>query len=270
MKVNPEKLDLLKEPFGILIKDNLVNKKNVTQTLGNASKIVTVGDTTTEKLLGFGIIPDISVIDGKEKRVIKTTKLDYEVDRVLKLNNNPGELDEKIISEVRKLVFQTEEEADGNNSEDEENKSKVAIVTEGAAERFEDKYKEKEKDKEKEKEEVIRNKKEKDASKTAETTLISLKTASKKTDSSDLSVSQTKRISSDVKFHDLDEFAATSSEKVQIVIEGEEDIVALPFLIFAPVGWVVCYGQPNEGLVIVKITEESKKRAESIFNKVFL
>ncbi|MGD9533808.1 MAG: GTP-dependent dephospho-CoA kinase family protein [Candidatus Nitrosocosmicus sp.] len=254
MKVNPEKLDLLKEPFGILIKDNLVNKKNVTQILGNASKIVTVGDTTTEKLLGFGIIPDISVIDGKEKRVIKTTKLDYEVDRVLKLNNNPGELDEKIISEVRKLVFQTEVEADGNNSEDEENKSKVAIVTEGAAERFEEKEKEEEKD----------------ASKTAETTLISLKTASKKTDSSDLSVSQTKRISSDVKFHDLDEFAATSSEKVQIVIEGEEDIVALPFLIFAPVGWVVCYGQPNEGLVIVKITEESKKRAESIFNKVFL
>lgn len=254
MKVNPEKLDLLKEPFGILIKDNLVNKKNVTQTLGNASKIVTVGDTTTEKLLGFGIIPDISVIDGKEKRVIKTTKLDYEVDRVLKLNNNPGELDEKIISEVRKLVFQSEVEADGNNSEDEENESKVAIVTEGAAERFEDKEKEEEKD----------------ASKTAETTLISLKTASKKTGSSDLSVSQTKRISSDVKFHDLDEFAVTSSEKVQIVIEGEEDIVALPFLIFAPVGWVVCYGQPNEGLVIVKITEESKKRAESIFNKVFL
>jgi len=262
MKVNPEKLDLLKEPFGILIKDNLVNKKNVTQTLGNASKIVTVGDTTTEKLLGFGIIPDISVIDGKEKRVIKTTKLDYEVDRVLKLNNNPGELDEKIISEVRKLVFQSEVEADGNNSEDEENESKVAIVTEWAAERFEEK--------DKEKGEVIGNKKEKDASKTAETTLISLKTASKKTGSSDLSVSQTKRISSDFKFHDLDEFAAISSKKVQIVIEGEEDIVALPFLIFAPVGWVVCYGQPNEGLVIVKITEESKKRAESIFNKVFL
>lgn len=258
MKVNPEKLSLLKEPFGVLIKDNLVNKAFVTEMLGNAPKIVTVGDTTTEKLIGYGIIPDISVIDGKEKRVIKTTKLDYDVDKVIKLSNNPGELDDNIIAEVRKLFFQNQ--GVGNNiSEGNKNKLKVTNSVEGAK-RFEEKEIEKEKEKEVEKE----------ASKTAETTLISSKMGVKKTGPNDLPVSQTDNFSSDIEYQRHNEFANTLSEKVQIVIDGEEDIVALPFLILAPVGWVVCYGQPNEGLVIVKITEESKKRAESIFNKVFI
>lgn len=250
MKVNPEKLSLLKEPFGILIKDSLVNKAFVTEMLGSAPKIVTVGDTTTEKLVGYGIIPDISVIDGKEKRAIKTKKLEYYVDKVIKLSNNPGELDDKIISEVRKLVLQNQGVGD-NISEDTKNKLKVTKMVE-EAERFEEKEVEKE------------------ASKTAETTLISSKTDAKKIGLGDLPLSQIEKFSSDIEYHEHSEFATTSSEKVQIVIDGEEDMVALPFLIFAPVGWVVCYGQPNEGLVIVQITEESKKRAESIFNKVFI
>ena len=251
--MNPKKLYLLKEPFGILIKDSLVNKAFVTEMLGNAPKIVTVGDTTTEKLIGYGIIPDISVIDCKEKRVIKITKLEYDVDKVIKLNNNPGELDDEIISEVRKLILQKEGVGD-NISEADKNKLKVTKEVE-EAERFGKNEKEIEKE----------------VSKTALATSISPKKQSKKTVLGDLPGLQTEKSSSGINNPERREFVdATLSEKVQIVIDGEEDIVALPFLIFAPVGWVVCYGQPNEGLVIVKITEESKKRAESIFNKVFL
>ena len=106
MIVDPAKLDLLKEPFGVLIKADLVNRESITEMLRSASKIVTVGDTTTEKLIGFEIMPDISVIDGKEKRVVKTTKLEYKVDEVLKFKNNPGELGEDIISAIRNLAFQ--------------------------------------------------------------------------------------------------------------------------------------------------------------------
>ena len=58
--------------------------------------------------------------------------------------------------------------------------------------------------------------------------------------------------------------------KIRIIIDGEEDLVALPFLIYSPDDWMICYGQPNEGLVIVKVNEDSRKRAELIFNKAFI
>jgi uncharacterized protein (UPF0218 family) len=34
----------------------------------DARILVTVGDATTAKLLSFGIVPDLSVVDGKERR----------------------------------------------------------------------------------------------------------------------------------------------------------------------------------------------------------
>jgi uncharacterized protein (UPF0218 family) len=58
--------------------------------------------------------------------------------------------------------------------------------------------------------------------------------------------------------------------KIRIIIKGEEDLVALPFLMYSPNDWVICYGQPNEGLVIVQVTEDSKKKAMLIFNKAFI
>jgi uncharacterized protein (UPF0218 family) len=251
MKVNPEKLDLLKEPFGILIKDSLVNKMSVIEILGSAPKIVSVGDTTTEKLIGYGIIPDISVIDGKEKRVIKTTKLEYDVDKVLKLKNNPGELNEEIISTVRELVSQKEEGAE-NIPPEKESRPKIAKVTEDA-------------------ESLEKEKMGLELGKFAQTGSVLSETESKRIRLGDAALSHAERISGNIEYRDENSrFSATLSEKAQIVIDGEEDIVALPFLMFAPVDWVVCYGQPNEGLVIVKITEDSKKRAESIFNKVFI
>jgi uncharacterized protein (UPF0218 family) len=250
MKVNPEKLDLLKEPFGILIKDSLVNKMSVIEILGSAPKIVSVGDTTTEKLISYGIIPDISVIDGKEKRVIKTMKLEYDVDKVLKLKNNPGELNEEIISTVRELVSQ--KGGAENIPPEKESRPKIAKVTEGA-------------------ESLEKEKIGLEVGKFAQTGSVLSETESKRIRLGDAALSHAERISGNIEYRDENSgFSATLSEKVQIVIDGEEDIVALPFLMFAPVDWVVCYGQPNEGLVIVKITEDSKKRAESIFNKVFI
>lgn len=47
-----------------------------------------------------------------------------------------------------------------------------------------------------------------------------------------------------------------------IIIDGEEDLLALPAIAQAPIGSVVYYGQPNQGLVEVVVTEE--KRQETI------
>ncbi len=175
MKLDPTKINLLKEPFGVLIRnnegdDNFVSKDKIIGMLSKAQKVITVGDTTTEKFVSFGFVPDISVIDGKEKRVIKTSKSEYHVDKILYLQNKPGELSEQVIGDIRQLI---------------------SNITD-------------------------------------------------------------------------------SGFKIQIIIDGEEDLVALPFLIYSPNDWLICYGQPNEGLVIVKVTEDSRKRAELIFNKAFI
>lgn len=52
-----------------------------------------------------------------------------------------------------------------------------------------------------------------------------------------------------------------------IVISGEEDLLALPAIIHAPVGSVVYYGQPGEGLVEVLVTEEKKKEAKGLLEQ---
>ncbi len=167
MKIDQSQLNLLKEPFGTLIKDVNIDEEFLNREIGRAHKIITVGDTTTEKMVRLGYIPDISVVDGREKRIKKPKIFEYPIDKILHFNNNPGELNEYVIAEIMKLT-----------------QSKL-------------------------------------------------------------------------------------ESKIQFIIEGEEDLVALPFLMYSPDNWVICYGQPNAGLVIVRVNEDSRNRAKLIFNKVF-
>jgi uncharacterized protein (UPF0218 family) len=160
-------MNLLKEPFGVLIKDEKINKESLDREIERAHKIITVGDTTTEKLVRLGYVPDISVVDGKEKRIKKDRIFEYSTDKILHFENKSGELDENIITEIQQLT-----------------QSKL-------------------------------------------------------------------------------------KGKIKFIIEGEEDLVALPFLMFSPDNWVICYGQPYQGLVIVHVNEDSRRRAKLIFNKVF-
>jgi len=55
---------------------------------------------------------------------------------------------------------------------------------------------------------------------------------------------------------------------VRIVVSGEEDLLVLPVVVYAPNNSVIFYGQPNEGLVIVHVTEEIRNRARSIMNSM--
>ncbi len=49
-------------------------------------------------------------------------------------------------------------------------------------------------------------------------------------------------------------------------IDGEEDLLTLPVVLDAPIGSVVYYGQPNEGIVEVVVTEEKKKEVRRILS----
>jgi len=61
----------------------------------------------------------------------------------------------------------------------------------------------------------------------------------------------------------------TKQEKI-ILVEGEEDLAVLPVLLIAPLGYSVFYGQPQEGLVRVEVTEENKEKAYVLVNKFML
>lgn len=59
-----------------------------------------------------------------------------------------------------------------------------------------------------------------------------------------------------------------AEEATLIHVIGEEDLAALPALIFAPDGAVVCYGQPNEGVVCVPVDDKSRARAQSLIDQM--
>ena len=166
MLINPRYSNLLKEPFGLLIKENEVTKTKIYAFINESVKIVTVGDTTTQKFIEFGYTPDLSIIDNKEKRKTKSNKLELQVDKIIYCENRPGELNIQVMDLIKKITS--------------------------------------------------------------------------------------------IKFN-----------KIQIIIEGEEDLIALPLFMYSPNKWTIFYGQPNEGLVMVEMNNDRRKRARLIFNKVF-
>lgn len=60
----------------------------------------------------------------------------------------------------------------------------------------------------------------------------------------------------------------SSKPPVRITIDGEEDLLVIPACIFAPTNGVVMYGQPNEGLVIVKIDTEIRNKVQKILDSM--
>ena len=58
--------------------------------------------------------------------------------------------------------------------------------------------------------------------------------------------------------------AFKSQTPVRITVKGEEDLLVLPVCIFAPQNSIVMYGQPNEGLVIVKVTPEIRNKTQKL------
>lgn len=61
--------------------------------------------------------------------------------------------------------------------------------------------------------------------------------------------------------------AAIKSGKKLIVIEGEEDLLALPAILFAPLGSIVLYGQIDLGVVAVTVDEIIKQKIQKILSR---
>ena len=160
----PENLrNRLKEPLGILIRNDELTKESISKYLLPDSFVISVGDATTEKLIGFNLIPSIQIVDGLEKRK-KRGLPSSNVSTNLTCTNPPAEITQQSLETIKK-AFQ-------------------------------------------------------------------------------------------------------SPKPVRITVVGEEDLLVLPVCILASETSVIMYGQPNEGLVIVKVSKEVKNKAQSIINSM--
>ncbi len=58
--------------------------------------------------------------------------------------------------------------------------------------------------------------------------------------------------------------AFAGQKPVMVLVDGEEDLLTIPAVIDAPLGAVVFYGQPLEGVVAVEVNEKSKANAREV------
>jgi GTP-dependent dephospho-CoA kinase len=161
LKLPDSKREQFKNPLGVLLPEEIADKEHVLEYLSDDSYVITVGDRTTEKMIDFGIIPSLQIIDGVEKR------------------------------QKRDLP-----------------KSDVAS------------------------ESTIDNP-------AAEITLPSI---------------------------EMIKQAFTMTSPVRLFVNGEEDLLVIPVCIHSPDNAVVMYGQPNEGLVIVKVTPEIRNKTQKLLD----
>ncbi len=68
----------------------------------------------------------------------------------------------------------------------------------------------------------------------------------------------------------LDEIskAMHSEDPIRIFIKGEEDLAALPAIAAAPISSVVIYGLPDEGAVLVRVTNKKQKEIRLLLDKM--
>ncbi len=53
-----------------------------------------------------------------------------------------------------------------------------------------------------------------------------------------------------------------------VIVDGEEDLLVLVVIAVAPVGSLVVYGQPNEGIVLVNVTLAKKKEVVDLLGRM--
>jgi uncharacterized protein (UPF0218 family) len=91
----------MKTPLGVLLPESQVNKINIQKHLSENSYIISVGDRTTEKMIDFGLIPSLQIIDGQEKREKRDPpKLENAIE--LTVDNPAAEITSESISMIKK------------------------------------------------------------------------------------------------------------------------------------------------------------------------
>lgn len=60
---------------------------------------------------------------------------------------------------------------------------------------------------------------------------------------------------------------AESRKRQLLIVDGEEDLLAIPAILLSPLQSVVLYGQFDKGIIVVHVSEQNKKRVQNLFWK---
>lgn len=64
------------------------------------------------------------------------------------------------------------------------------------------------------------------------------------------------------------EKAMQQAQQTRVLVDGEEDLLALLAVLYAPEGSFVVYGQPHEGIVVIKVDKQSKEKMRKIIKEM--
>ncbi len=62
--------------------------------------------------------------------------------------------------------------------------------------------------------------------------------------------------------------AVILKSRLSVIVEGEEDLLVLPLISLTPIGSLIVYGQPREGMVVVEVTKEIKGWVEDFLSRM--
>jgi uncharacterized protein (UPF0218 family) len=62
--------------------------------------------------------------------------------------------------------------------------------------------------------------------------------------------------------------AFKAKKPARVLVEGEEDLLAIPAILLAPLSASIFYGQPGQGIVQVKVDEASKARSRALLKRM--
>jgi GTP-dependent dephospho-CoA kinase len=103
MQTRVSNTDLLKRPFGTLVVEKEISKQKIVSMLEGVRKIITVGDATTDRILSFGITPDIAVTDGIERRVLRDHSTNYQAKEMF-CTNPAGIISDEAVEVLQKAL----------------------------------------------------------------------------------------------------------------------------------------------------------------------
>jgi len=92
----------MKNPLGVLLQEKDATKENIQKYIKENTFVITVGDRTTEKMIEFGLIPSLQIIDGQEKRVKRNVPENLKISTSLTCDNPPAEITPQSIDTIKK------------------------------------------------------------------------------------------------------------------------------------------------------------------------
>lgn len=89
---------LFSDPMGELVAEPQVSRDYMLERIRDAPRIVTVGDRTTERMLSYGITPDVQIVDGLEKRQDRSLPLGLA--DAIRCSNPPAHITDEAVAAI--------------------------------------------------------------------------------------------------------------------------------------------------------------------------